>query len=273
MGIKLKNKKSTFNELNDLLGKLNPIRKILATSAANLTLGNQFNAIKRTLMLSDTINKTLVPSIATKDMLRFSNTINETLAPSIAIKETLRLSNTIYETMVPSSAIKNMLRLSNTINEAMAPSIAIMETLRLSSTINKTMVSAAANFALGNPLSAIQNPLDMNSSENIIIEPSISFLHKKPQVIKLPKESEDLLIRELEHTIPRLLCLLEGARRALERRDVDYLRHFGVSMRQLFEKLICKLAPSDEVIKWGGISKYLNKNGQPTWRGRIAYLR
>lgn len=81
--------------------------------------------------------------------------------------------------------------------------------------------------------------------------------------------------RELQQCLPKInkdfLNLWEGAKKALESENPDRVRHFSVSIRELFTSLLHSMAPDHLVRKWSGDPGYYD-HGRPTRRARLMYI-
>lgn len=84
---------------------------------------------------------------------------------------------------------------------------------------------------------------------------------------------------EIEGTLPILLSeldenlirLWEGARDALDSRNADRVRHFAISLRELFTQVIHRLAPDDYVREWSTSPQDFSRN-RPTRRARLLFI-
>jgi len=83
--------------------------------------------------------------------------------------------------------------------------------------------------------------------------------------------SEEELLAQLESMSGDLPPMLRGAVRSLSSQNPERVRHFSVSMRELFTQVIHRLAPDEEIKKWStNESDY--HNGKPTRSARIHYI-
>lgn len=62
-----------------------------------------------------------------------------------------------------------------------------------------------------------------------------------------------------------------GAKKALESRNPDRVRHFSISIRELITHVLNTLAPNNEVKKWSTSEEHLHE-GKPTRKARILYI-
>jgi len=83
--------------------------------------------------------------------------------------------------------------------------------------------------------------------------------------------SQDRLLAELEKMGGGLATMLRGAVHSLSWHNPDRVRHFSVSMRELFTQVLHRLAPDDKISKWStNESDYYS--GRPTRPARIRYI-
>ena len=79
----------------------------------------------------------------------------------------------------------------------------------------------------------------------------------------------------LQQYLPRvnsdLLRLWDGAKKALESDNPDKIRHFSISIRELFTHLLHIVAPDSAIEKWTSDEKYFHK-GMPTREARVMYI-
>jgi len=95
---------------------------------------------------------------------------------------------------------------------------------------------------------------------------------------------ENLLITDLglenEETLKSLLARIDGdlfrmwqgAVQALESSNIDKIRHFNTSLRELVTHVIHRIAPDDEIKKWTTNPTEHIKDGKPTRRARLLYI-
>jgi hypothetical protein len=79
----------------------------------------------------------------------------------------------------------------------------------------------------------------------------------------------------LQQHLPRidkeLLRLWEGAKEALDSDNPDRVRHFSISIRELFTHLLHIVAPDNAIKKWTTDEKYYYE-GKPTREARLMYI-
>lgn len=88
---------------------------------------------------------------------------------------------------------------------------------------------------------------------------------------ELAVETGDALHDLLSELDPRFIVMLEGAAQALMSTNVDRVRHFTVSFRELFTQIIHTLAPDDEIRSWSNDPQHFN-NKKPTRKARLLYI-
>lgn len=92
----------------------------------------------------------------------------------------------------------------------------------------------------------------------------------KNEVFKGVEQIETLLINIGSSD---LVPMWQGAKAALNSiENPDYARQFTVSLRELFNHIIHRLSPDDEINNWSGGNKELFHNGKPTRRARLLYI-
>ena len=99
-------------------------------------------------------------------------------------------------------------------------------------------------------------------------ERDAEFESEKQQAIEeVRKEAGDRLEFLLSELDPRLITMLHGARQSLASSNPDHVRHFSVSLRELFTHVLHTLAPDDKVKRWSESDK-----GRPTRKARLLYI-
>ena len=68
-----------------------------------------------------------------------------------------------------------------------------------------------------------------------------------------------------------LVQLWEGARGAFDSSNPDRVRHFAVSLRELFTHVLQQLAPDDKVRQWS-TSPDLFSDNRPTRKARLLFI-
>lgn len=93
-------------------------------------------------------------------------------------------------------------------------------------------------------------------------------------VVETEQETADC-IPLLHRVDPKLARLYIGARDALNSDNPDRSRHCFISLRELLNHLLRRLAPDDHVISWISDTKqeqYFLHNGRPTKRARYSFI-
>ncbi len=84
-------------------------------------------------------------------------------------------------------------------------------------------------------------------------------------------ENEDTLRGLLNRLDPSLTRMYDGARQALASDNIDRVRHFAVSFRELLTQVIHILAPDTVVKSWSTDASHFNA-GRATRRARLLYI-
>lgn len=84
-------------------------------------------------------------------------------------------------------------------------------------------------------------------------------------------DTEDALQRRVSEIDSNLIELWQGAKQALKSNNPDRVRHFIVSLRELFTQILHHLAPDNEVRKWSSLPEHFS-NGCPTRRARLRFI-
>lgn len=84
-------------------------------------------------------------------------------------------------------------------------------------------------------------------------------------------ENESSLTQFLPQINPGLLTMWQGANDAYYSDNRDKVRHFMVSLRELFTHVMQNLAPDKEIVNWSSNPKNFDK-GRPTRKARLSYI-
>jgi len=85
-------------------------------------------------------------------------------------------------------------------------------------------------------------------------------------------EQNSSSLKALLHRLdPDMIKMWEGAVHALKGNNPDYLRHFTVSIRELYTHITHLLSPENEFLKWDSKGEFLHE-GKPTREGRLHYI-
>ena len=86
------------------------------------------------------------------------------------------------------------------------------------------------------------------------------------------EELNEVSLRHLLHQLnPDMIKMWDGAIEALHGSNPDFLRHFTLSIRELYTQLTHALSPDKEFIKWDVNGEHLHQ-GKPTRQGRLYYI-
>ncbi len=88
---------------------------------------------------------------------------------------------------------------------------------------------------------------------------------------EIATETGDALDGFLVRLNPNLVHIRDGARKALNSRNPDRVRHFSSSYRELLTHVIHALAPDDGIRKWSASAEHYH-NKRPTRRARLLYI-
>ncbi len=95
--------------------------------------------------------------------------------------------------------------------------------------------------------------------------------HGKKVTREIAAEAEDALTELLQQSDPRFVNLLKGSRAAYQATYPDRIRHFAVSLRELFTHVLELLSPVEEVKNWTTNADDFH-NGRPTRRARLRFI-
>lgn len=84
-------------------------------------------------------------------------------------------------------------------------------------------------------------------------------------------ENEFLLMENLPKIDSGLLKMWKGAMEAYNSDNTDKVRHFAVSLRELYTHVLHKLAPDKKINKWTTDAALFNE-GKPTRKARLLYI-
>jgi hypothetical protein len=88
---------------------------------------------------------------------------------------------------------------------------------------------------------------------------------------KISIETDDKLQQLLLVLSPELPNMWLGAKEALNSSNPDKIRHFNISLRELFTQVLHKLAPDEEIKSWSNATEDFH-NGQPKRETRLRYI-
>ncbi len=108
---------------------------------------------------------------------------------------------------------------------------------------------------------------NMTSTEDSSVE--------EDQLIQVIEEENADCIGLLEYVNPKLIIPFRGAHEAIHQQNTDRKRHILSSLRELWNRLLHKLAPNNEVLPWIPIpnrnEEYIVED-KPTRKARIMYI-
>lgn len=84
-------------------------------------------------------------------------------------------------------------------------------------------------------------------------------------------EKVDEILPLLRGVNPGFTGMYEGAVDSLYSDNPDRVRHFSVSIRELFTHIMHSVAPNEEIVRWSS-DKSLYHNGKPTRKARLKYI-
>jgi hypothetical protein len=89
---------------------------------------------------------------------------------------------------------------------------------------------------------------------------------------KQPTAGEDPAFEALLSDLdPNLLIPFAGARDAIRSTNPDHVRHFSISLRELFTQVLHRLAPDNAVKSWTSNPDHYAE-GRPTRKARLLYV-
>ncbi|MDD4201969.1 MAG: hypothetical protein PHQ52_00690 [Candidatus Omnitrophica bacterium] len=127
---------------------------------------------------------------------------------------------------------------------------------------------------LGMPLTELTsieyfNEVDLYKNISTRTDLDDSFKKEKKKVV------EEYITNKLEKNLQMIdsdfINMWRGACNALASNNPDRVRHFCVSIRELFTHLLHSLAPTKKVEKWSSEPQYY-QNNKPTRKARIEYI-
>lgn len=89
--------------------------------------------------------------------------------------------------------------------------------------------------------------------------------------IELSREANDDLEKHIDLIDPELRKLWRGAKEAQRSSNPDAIRHFSISLRELFTHVIHRLSPDENVRRWSTSPEYYSQN-HPTRKARLLYI-
>lgn len=103
-------------------------------------------------------------------------------------------------------------------------------------------------------------------------ELDFEFEEETHQLEKYVQQDTESVLEELLGKFNvELMGLLHGARQSLESTNPDKVRHFAISLRELFTHVLHTLSPDDQVKNWSNSPEHYDR-GKPTRRARLRYI-
>jgi len=97
-------------------------------------------------------------------------------------------------------------------------------------------------------------------------------LHEQEPICReIAEETADSMEESLAKIDPHLIRLWSGAIKALDSKNPDKVRHYIISLRELFTQVLHRLAPDERVKQWNSSPDYYHE-GRPTRRARLLYI-
>lgn len=93
-----------------------------------------------------------------------------------------------------------------------------------------------------------------------------------PLIVDQDAPTDDQVAEMLYRLDPDFAQRFAGARDAAASRNADRARHVTVSLRELLQQVVLRLAPDAAVRAWPLVQRHLDRRGQLTWRTRVRYL-
>ena len=128
---------------------------------------------------------------------------------------------------------------------------------------------------IASKLSAVEYFVGVEVVDAITIKPTedIDFLKEKQEATEEVRgETGDRLETLLGKLNRDLITPLYGARQSLDSSNPDRVRHFAVSLRELFTHVLHTLAPDGKVKAWSDAPDYYDDKYKPTRRARLLYI-
>jgi hypothetical protein len=116
------------------------------------------------------------------------------------------------------------------------------------------------------------NGVDLLEAVTLQPDEAIEFIEEK-HLFKngIQAETNDRLNALLEELNEELVKALLGARHSLTSDNPDRVRHFAISLRELFGHVLHALAPDNEIRIWSSLPDHYY-NSKPTRKARLLYI-
>ncbi len=259
------------NAVNISISKLVMQSKCLSTSsliAENITRSNLW---KKQFQVLDQIMPKIQGTLPIHDLLVQSQLVE---ASKFSIASQSILSNLSIQNLLPRTVTSDQLisdSFKTTLNEFSKSYSNFFDLLSKNSDLILNLPPDTLRY------SAVDFFNQARIVESIISEPDecVSSSSIEHEIIiltsEIQQENENSLIDLLEGTNPSFIKLRNGAKEALNSDNPDKIRHFSISLRELFTHVLHTLAPDDEVKSWSSDPQYYER-GKPTRRARILYI-
>jgi hypothetical protein len=138
---------------------------------------------------------------------------------------------------------------------------------------NPSVVTSLPPIVTKLPAMEFFNGVSLTSVITIVTDVDVKFEEERQKVTEeANKDTADRLEILLEKLNPSFNTLLIGARHSLMSTNPDRVRHFAVSLRELFDHVLHALAPDDKIKRWESIPEYFDESGKPTRKARLLYI-
>lgn len=116
------------------------------------------------------------------------------------------------------------------------------------------------------------NGVDLLEAVTLQPDEAIEFIEEKHLVKNdIQAETNDRLNALLEELNEELVKALLGAKHSLTSDNPDRVRHFAISLRELFGHVLHALAPDNEIRMWSSSPDHYY-NSKPTRKARLLYI-
>ena len=142
------------------------------------------------------------------------------------------------------------------------------------STLLESFENHPLSYTQINPSISRIVPLEYFSTANLVEVISVNEdITPEEELLKneIQYENEIMLSSHLTKLDPRLYKMWKGAIEAYNSNNTDKVRHFSISIRELYTHLIHILAPDDAIKKWSTDPTYFHE-GRPTRKARLLFI-
>ncbi|MEA5043777.1 MAG: hypothetical protein VB075_04230 [Petrimonas sp.] len=141
-------------------------------------------------------------------------------------------------------------------------------------TLLKSFESNPLSYTQISPSISRIAPLEYFSTANLLETISVDEdITPEEELLKnkIYYENEIMLSSHLSKVEPRLYKMWKGAIEAYNSNNTDRVRHFSISIRELYTHLLQILAPEDAIKKWSTDPTYYHE-GRPTRKARLLFI-